>query len=223
VLRASNVSSLDGPGRSGDARRARRRPGSVLLTAGAVAWLVAVIAIQVDGTAFAPDEIGSSPQALVNGSPGRLLSSSLIIENTLPWFQLALLVAACLLVLVRLGPVVWWCAALAGHVGSALVVYGAIGIADALGVESAERVTGKWDYGISCVFAAQLGVLAAAAARRLRCGRGGRLDVALLAATLAAIGVWFATLDWYGIEHLLAFAAGVVVLLLARRRNPRAA
>lgn len=200
---------------SGDAGRGRRRPGTVLLTAGAGAWLVAVIAIQVDGTAFAPDEIGSSPQALVNGSVGRLLSSSLIIENTLPWLQLVLLVAACVLVLVRLGPVVWWCAALAGHVGSALVAYGVIGVADALGVESAERVTGKWDYGISCVFAALLGVLAAAAARRLQGGRGGRVDIGLLVGALAALGFWFATLDWYGIEHQLAFAVGVAVLLVA--------
>ena len=143
------------------------------------------------------------------------MSSALIADDGVPLLQVALVAAVTALVLVRHGAVVWWLAALAGHVGSTLIGYALIGCAAALGSGSAERAAGAWDYGISCVLAAQLGVLCAGAVRRRDRSAG---DVALAAASSLAVPVWLATIDWYGVEHLLAFAIGAGVQYATARR-----
>jgi hypothetical protein len=192
-----------------------------LLTAAALAWLAAVVLIAVFGFGLGPADVGSSPDTFTDGRIPRMLASSLIVDDDLPWAQLLLLVVVCALVLVREGPLTWWLAALLGHVGSALLAYGVIGIAIALGSGSAEAATNEWDYGISCIFAAQLGVLALDAWRRLRAGPSrppGAVAVMLL--TAGAFVVFVTDLDWYGLEHLFAFAIGVAVLALRTPRRP---
>ena len=130
----------------------------------------------------------------------------------------------------RAGPRVWWVAALVGHVVSALLAYASIGVAIALGSDSADRVADDWDFGVSCVLAAQTGVLFADALGRVRARRadpppaGGRarpVDLALLVITSGALVVWLATISWYGVEHPLAFALGAAILVAARRRRNR--
>ena len=199
-----------------------------LLTAATVVWLAAVAALELGGAA--PADIGASPDAVADGEVWRLLSSSLLVDAGLPWLQLALLAAASAVVIRRAGPRVWWVAALVGHVVSALLAYASIGVAIALGSGSADRVADDWDYGISCVLAAQTGVLFADALGRVRAGRadparaGGRarpVDLALLAVTGGAAVLWVATISWYGVEHPLAFALGAAILVVARRRRNR--
>ncbi|ADB50941.1 hypothetical protein [Conexibacter woesei] len=187
------------------------------LLALALAWLAAVAAIQLLGLGVTPAEVGSSPDALVSGHVWRMLSSSLIVDDDLPLVQLALLAAATAAVLLRYGAVVWWVAALVGHVGSALLTYALLGAAIALGSGSAERTADDWDYGISCVFSAQLGVLCAGGVRRLREGRGDWLDVAAVATTAGALVVFLTDLDWYGTEHFFALALGGTVAVLSDR------
>ena len=137
-----------------------------LLTAATVIWLAAVAAFELGGTV--PADVGASPDAVADGEVWRLLSSSLLIDAGLPALQLALLAAATALVIRRAGPRVWWVAALVGHVVSALLAYASIGVAIALGSDSADRVADDWDYGISCVLAALTGVLFADALGRVR-------------------------------------------------------
>ena len=165
-----------------------------------------------------PPDVGASPDALVDGGLWRLLSSSLIVDADFPGLQLALLGAVTAVVLIRHGAIVWWLAALAGHVGSALIAYALIAVAGQLGSGSAERFEDDWDYGISCVLAALAGVLFAGGVRRLRSGLGGARDVGLVAAATAGLVAWLATIDWYGAEHLLAFALGAWVLLARESR-----
>jgi hypothetical protein len=196
--------------------RARER----LLVAAAVAWLAVVALIDLLGAEPAPADVGSSPDALAAGEPWRLLSSALIIDSGLPLLQVAVLAAVTALVLVRHGAIVWWLAALAGHVGSALIAYVLIGGAVALGSASAERATDDWDFGISCVLAAEAGVLFTGGLRRLRSGRGGAGDAGLVAATSLGLVAWLTTIDWYGIEHPFAFALGAWTLLAYERRRP---
>jgi hypothetical protein len=190
--------------------------GSKLLTAAAVAWLAAVALIQIAQPDLSPARLGASPDAVADGELWRLLSSSLIVDSDLPAVQIAVLAAATAVVLVRHGPVVWWLAALIGHVGSALVAYGLIAVAAGLGSDSADRFEDDWDYGLSCVLAALAGVLFAGALRRLRDGRGRARDVVLMAATSLGLLAWLVTIDWYGDEHVLAFALGAGVLIARR-------
>ena len=191
-----------------------------LLTAAAIVWLVAAAVLEFGGVA--PADLGASPETLVDGEAWRLLTSSLLVEGELPALQLAILAAATAAVIHRAGPRVWWAAALIGHVVPALVAYGSIGIAIALGSDSAERVADDWDFGVSCVLAAQAGVLFADALARTRAARRARpADVALLAVTSAAAVLSLVTISWYGVEHPLAFAVGAAVLVVARRRRSR--
>jgi hypothetical protein len=202
-----------------------RRALDRLLLAAAIAWLAAVALIEVVDPGLDPADVGSSPDAVAAGRLWRLLTSALIVEAGVPWLQIAVLAAVTALVLVLHGPIVWWLAALIGHVGSALLAYALIAVADALGSASAERVEDDWDYGISCVLAAVCGVLFAGGMSRLRRGRGGGLDVALVVATSLGLVGWLVTIDWYGVEHLFAFAlgAGVVTVSAPAGRGSRRA
>lgn len=205
--------SSDGAGR----RRALER----LLAAAAVAWLAAVALIEVVGADPAPLDVASSPDALVAGDAWRLLSSALIVDSGLPLLQVAVTAAVTAAVLVRHGAIVWWLAALAGHVCSTLIAYALIGGGITLGFASADRVADDWDFGISCVLAAEAGVLFAGGLRRLRGRRGDAGDVALVVATSLGLLATFTTIDWYGVEHPLAFALGAWTLVAYERRARR--
>lgn len=190
-----------------------------LLTVAAAAYVVLVAAIELFGLGLSPDELGSSPDSLVSGEVWHLLTSALLVDGEVPLFQLALLAAVTAAVILRHGPRIWWAAALLGHVGSALLAYVAIGIAIALGNGAADAISDDWDYGVSCVMAAQFGVLFAGAVLHRRRGRGDAVDLLLIGAACVALLAWLATIDWYGIEHPLAFAIGAAVLLVADRRR----
>jgi hypothetical protein len=193
-----------------DALQSQERKLTRLPAVLAVTWVGAVAVIWAVGPELTPAEVGARPESV--GDVWRLLSSSLIVDAGFPLLQILALCATTALVLVRHGGVVWWLAALAGHVGSALLAYALIAVADALGSDSAERVQDDWDYGISCVLAALAGVLFAGGLRRLRGGSGGPADIALVAvASLGLVG-WIVTIDWYGVEHVLAFGLGAGVL-----------
>lgn len=184
----------------------------------AVAWLAAVAVIQVTGADLTRSEVGASPDTLAQGALWRLLTSALLVDAGLPALQIALAAAVTALVLVRHGAVVWWLAALAGHIGSALLAYPIIAVAHALGSDSAGRVEDNWDYGISCVLAGLTGALFAGSVRRIRARTAGPGDVALTAAAAIALAAWVVTIDWYGVEHVLAFGLGAFVLVLRASR-----
>jgi hypothetical protein len=202
-------------------RERRRRALERLPAAAAVAWLAAVALLEVGGADPAPADVGSSPDSLVAGDAWRLLSSALIVDSGLPLLQVAVMAAVTAVVLVRHGAIVWWLAALAGHVGSTLIAYALIGGGIALGSASAERFADDWDFGISCVLAGEAGVLFAGGLRRLRGGRGDAGDVALVVATSLGLLATFATIDWYGVEHPFAFALGAGTLVAYERRAGR--
>ena len=197
-----------------------RRPLERWLAGLAVAWVALVALVAAGAATLTPADVASSPDRLAAGEVWRLLSSALIVDDDAPLLQVALLAGATAVVLVRHGAIVWWIAALAGHIGSALLAYALIGVAAGLGSPSADRVGDDWDYGISCVLAALLGVLFAGAIGRLRGRRRAARDVALVAATSVCFVLWLLTVDWYGLEHLLAFAIGAAVLPALDQRAP---
>ena len=118
---------------------------------------------------------------------GCCLSSALTAQGPLPLLQVAVAAVAAWLVIARAGAWFWWRAALAGHIGSALIAYALIWMA---GAEA--RVP---DYGVSCVLGASWGDLLALPGRRW---------VGLVGA-LALLPLSF---SWLGLEHPLSIALG---------------
>jgi hypothetical protein len=178
----------------------------------AVLYFVAVTVLTIlerSGTVTVGD-FQASADLVADGEVWRLLSSGLVVEGfVVPQIVLAALAAG---IVIRLeGAALWWCAALAGHVGSALLAYAIIGVAIALGSGGAEAAADDPDYGISCVLGATLGAIFAAGYRRRDTG-------------LAAVGLTGGilllpfSLDWYGPEHPLSFVLGAAVVLRVRRR-----
>jgi hypothetical protein len=182
----------------------------------AVLYFVAVIVVTIlerSGT-VAVGELQASADLVADGEVWRLLSSGLVVEGlAVPQIAVTALAAG---IVIRLeGAVLWWWAALVGHVGSALLAYAIIGVAVALGSGGAKAAADDPDYGISCVLGGTLGAMFAAGYRRR--------DAALVGMGLAGgIVLLPFSLDWYGPEHPLSFVLGAAVVLWASR-TPRPA
>jgi hypothetical protein len=181
----------------------------------AVAYWVFVLVWGTDGTVIHPADLGSSPSSVAKGELERLLSSALVVEGPLRAAQVGFAAGLTWVVIRRHGPRAWWGAALSGHVGSALVAYPFIALAVTAGL-AADRVEDQPDFGISAVLAATAGALLAGALRRGE----RRLAFACLAGLAVVMAI---SLDWYGVEHPLAFALGAAFLALYERRRLRVA
>lgn len=189
----------------------------------AVDWLLiwlavayfAVVAIRDFGSS-----IQSSADALADGEVWTLLTSALEVEGGVPGLQLLLTAIVAGAVIVREGPRLWWGVALAGHVGSALIAYGIIGIAELLSSASADRVADDADYGVSCVLAASLGALAVSGFLAARGKNADSWDrVALVAGLIGIVALLPLSFGWYGIEHPIAYLLGAGVAAFAIRRR----
>ena len=135
----------------------------------------------------------ASAEAVARGRVWLLLTSALAAQGPLPLVQVGLAAAVAALAVNRLGAAAWWRAALAGHIGSALVAYALIGLAGAEGAATTP------DYGLSCVLGASLGALLTVR---------GKLRVVGIAGTLALAPLSF---GWIGLEHPLSIALGAAV------------
>ena len=142
---------------------------------------------------FDDPSLHASAEAVGDGRVWLLLTSALEPQGPYPLLQLAGAAALAALLIAREGARVWGCAALAGHVLSALVVYGLMGLA------GAEAAAAQPDYGISCVVGGTIGGLLVSA-------RGSRL--ALAAGVLGAVALIPGTRGWYGLEHPLSIVFG---------------
>jgi hypothetical protein len=158
---------------------------------------VAVVTATVD-----PSALQSSADQVADGQVWRLFTSGLVVEGPgAP--QIAVTALAAYAAIRLVGAVVWWEAAIVGHVGSALLAYGILGIAIALGSGGAEAAADDPDFGISCVLGATLGALFA----------GGWRVVGLV----GFVALLPFSLDWYGPEHPLSFVLGALVVARAGR------
>jgi hypothetical protein len=166
----------------------------------AAAYLVAVVALEIAGVDSA--SLQASADLVADGEVWRLFTSALVVDGVAAP-QIALTALAAFAVIRLQGAVVWWAAALVGHVGSALIAYAIIGIAIALGSNGAEAAANDPDFGISCVLGASLGALFASGWRVV----GAAGFVLLLPFSL----------DWYGPEHPLSFVLGALVVGIAGR------
>lgn len=187
-----------------------RRAGTVA----AAAYLLVVGAIEVaraGGLGPSAPDLASSPAGVAAGRVWELFTSGLVVAGD-PVVQLAAAAPVVALVVLLLGPAVFWRAALAGHVGATLVAYAGIGVWWLLAAGDVDAVIDAPDYGISAVWAAALGALLVGTRRRPGVVRW--LAVGATAVFVVLIG--FAP-DLAGVEHLLAFGLGAAVTLWAGR------
>jgi hypothetical protein len=142
----------------------------------------------------------ASAEAVLHGRVWLLATSGLAAQTPYPVLQVAVTAAVAALVIARAGAATWWRAALAGHVGSALIVYGSIAAAGADPTDP--------DWGVSCVLGASFGALLALPGRRW----------IGLAGALALLPISY---GWLGLEHPLSVALGYAVTAWAAAGSPR--
>jgi hypothetical protein len=187
-------------------RRWRARVG----VAGAVTYLGLVTVVELARDAGGgpdPRDLASSPAGVSSGHLWRLLTSGFVVAGD-PVVQLAGTSIAVVAALVLLGPGLFWRAAFAGHVLATVIAYAGVGLLWLVARGDVDAVIDAPDYGISCVWAGTLGVLAAAG---MRCPS----RPVVLGAAVGTVAVFAAVIppshDLAGVEHALAFGLGSVL------------
>lgn len=196
--------------------RARVSVGTAL----GIGWLAAVTAI-----AFAralhhgpsDADLATSPARVAAGQLWPLVTSAFVIAGS-PVVQIVA-TAVLLGAVVRLhGAGLFWLTAAAGHLGATLVTYAGVGVLWLVSRADVDSVVEVPDYGISAIWSAALGALAAGAAT------APRWRWPTLAASAVCLLVLLApTLfggDLAGVEHVVAFVLGATVTRWRLRAVP---
>lgn len=190
-----------------------RARSAVPLAALIVAACAGTVARAVGAVGLAP--FAATPEAVAHGRVW-LLATSALVGDAPPVLSLLSFAALGLTVLALCGPRVLWAAALAGHVGSALLVYAAIAVARAVDHGVLASVVSAPDYGVSAISGAWLGTVAAVVWRRCSGAR------ALVVLTVGVVGVvaWQVArpLNALDVEHLVALALGAALVARAPLR-----
>jgi hypothetical protein len=184
--------------------RAPRLPVVLVLLVGTLTMAAALY----PGLAVA---LAASPSRIAHGRLWLLVTSGLLAERPVgpSIISFALLAA---LTLVVCGRRVFWLAAVAGHVLSTLIVYGAIAVGRFVEANDFRVAFGSYDYGVSAVSAAWLGAIAAAGWRVRGQTRAGRVAIALGCVAVAVFAyVMHPGVTIIGSEHVFAFAIGIAV------------
>jgi hypothetical protein len=185
----------------------RWEPGVLL----AAAYVLAVTAVTVTHFTLnlpSADAVALTPSLLAQGKLWLLATSAFLVSsNSLDgaWLSLGVLAAA---TASARDPGRFWRAAVAGHVGSTVVVYAGIGMVWATDPHAVAGLVDQPDYGISCVCAGAFGALAATT-RHHRSHALRLLYPALLVGWLVAVAATSGSLAL--LEHPIAFALGWAV------------
>jgi membrane associated rhomboid family serine protease len=159
--------------------------------------------------------VALTPDLLARGKVWLLATSAFLVDSeTLLGASLSLLALAVCVAYLR-GSRLFLSAALAGHVGSTLIVYAGLGIIQLARVGGLQALVDQSDYGTSCVWTGALGAAAVQARQDRR--RGIRIAVPL--AAVLAVGALTGSSDGLALpEHLVAFVLGALVVVAARSR-----
>jgi hypothetical protein len=185
------------------------------------AYLLAVVTIapleRVAHVVSAAD-LASSPASLAAGKVWLLFTSGFVVVGP-PLPQVATIALLAVLVIRFRGSRTFWGAALLGHVGSTLVVYAVVGLLWWADAGLVHDVIAAPDYGISCIWSAGLGAVAAGAWLG-EVGRrrpwSGKAVAAAAVLVLAAVSV-VSDDEIARAEHIVAFALGALVVLRSGR------
>lgn len=159
---------------------------------------------------LSPQDVAATPASVGDGRVWLLLTSALLADHPALASIGGLLLVG--LAAVRLcGPRTAWTAAVAGHVGSAGLVYAALAAVHVVDPSAFASVSGFADYGTSAIIAAWVGAIA----YRLWVRGSPRSAVALVAvsSTIALlIGIFLRTLTVLDAEHVVALAVGAAAM-----------
>lgn len=203
--------------------RGSTKPGqpAVVVRAAWIGAATAVAGLVTIGTrsgAVPLSQLAASPKAVADGRVWLLLTSGVVADR--PWLPslLGFAIVGFAALSVASGRVVI-AAALAGHVAATLLVYGFLGLAEAIDEGAFGSLVDRPDIGLSAIIAAWIGVVSQVYWRR-KPTRRAHLVNALGCVACALIGLAFrpdvTVLDS---EHLVAFALGAAV---ASVLHPRA-
>jgi hypothetical protein len=171
-----------------------------------------------------PSDVALTPAALAAGRVWLLLTSALLVSGP-PLLELLGLGLAIGILVRREGPLSFWRAGFAAHLGATLSAYAGVGLLWIASHPTVAPLVHDPDYGVSAVWLGVLGTLFASIWSERRAQPIGALNrVALvLCAAAALIGtVFFEPLQ--AVEHALAFliGAGVQAVATKPRVTPRA-
>jgi len=175
---------------------------SLLLLLGVVCGLTAVAGGGGNGLA-------ASPERIAQGKVWLLISSGLVAEHPVAASLVSFAILAGLTHAVC-GGRIFWSAALAGHVGSTVVVYLFIGVARSLAAGAFQTSLWSPDYGVSAISAAWLGAIASTGWRARGQTPYGRVAIAVSCVAVAVFAYMLRPgFSVLASEHLVAFAIGV--------------
>ena len=154
--------------------------------------------------------LASSPRGIGEGKLWLLATSALLADRPLAPSFIGFVVVG-LAALAVCGARVLWTTAAAGHVLSALGVYGLVGAVRLVDPAAFQSVLSLQDYGLSAVIAAWIGAIACVQWRR---GTGFGRRIAIVAGCLGCAGIGILCrpdLTVLDSEHVVAFAIGVAL------------
>ncbi len=223
TTRAAVPSSASGPGvagaGTGASGGARRRLHPLPAEWVLLAYLVVVAAVTVLGYSLGPSVVhalASTPDDVASARLWSLLTSGLLADGPLVP-QIAATAVLGVLAIRLAGGRVFWVAAILAHILGTLLVYAGVWIADAQNPSAVAALTGEADFGISLVWCAALGVLAAIAWWQVRPMRRWARLVAAAGAPAALVVVTLFSGGLARYEHAAAFLVAVGVVYAARR------
>jgi enterochelin esterase-like enzyme len=186
-----------------------RKPGVLL----AAAYALAVTAVTVTHFTLdlpSADAITLTPSLFAQGKLWLLATSAFLVSSDSlagAWLSLGVLAAA--IASVR-DPGRFWRAAIAGHVGSTVIVYAGVGMVWAADPHAVAGLVDQSDYGISCVCAGAAGALFATTSHH-RSQALRLLYPALLVGWLVGVSATSGGLAL--LEHPIAFVLGWAVAI----------
>jgi hypothetical protein len=206
VLKVSDSDRRSGP--------AADRLGTAL----AIGYLLALLCVESLRRATGspgPAELAANPEAVASGKVWLFVTSAFIVNGPLA-LELSAAVASSIILIRRHGGLLFWRVAIVSHLGSTLLAYAGVGLLWLSTPDTVGNVVERSDYGISAAWMGVLGALLVSSWRSLAAGRGGRWERFLLFTCAGAAIISFSFFPLLaGIEHVLAFALGVIVLLVA--------
>jgi type IV secretory pathway VirB2 component (pilin) len=161
--------------------------------------------------------LAASPHAVAESRVWLLLTSALLVQSPLFWSLVAFALLGALALEVC-GPRAFWVSALAGHIGSTLVVYALLGFARTFDPHAFQAVLKAPDYGVSAISAAWLGAIASVSWQARGRTPRGKIATALAVVATALFGWMLHThVSFLDLEHVVAFVIGIAVAVRLSR------
>ncbi len=177
------------------------------------ATIVSLTVAEQQGAFDATQITASYERVMRHGEVWTLVTSALIAASPV-WISLASFVAITVVALLLCPPRVFWTAAVAGQIGSAIVIYAFIALARSFDGQLYASSLTTADYGVSTM---QAGLVGATALVLWQRSRGSLPRRALVVAGICVVAViaWRLHPDRSVLtyEHVIAFAFGIVAAI----------